>query len=194
MPPKIKTKFVSNQTKETMTRLGLNHQIKEIEFKQQTDRVTESLLSAKCMYVMSVIFAIDIPSQEESSLDRLLRESTELVNFLELLMRNHMSSTCIFIPFKSINEYLEMFPLTIFLFVKHNMTETLQDHSKQSRPICYHVLYRSNGSNKLDTFKTIGESYARLDQLSTHSIRQFLCQFEEKENNEYNINVRNILK
>ena len=34
------TKFISKETKETMTRLRLSHEISELEFKQKTDIVT----------------------------------------------------------------------------------------------------------------------------------------------------------
>ena len=102
---KIITKFISKQDKETITRLNLSQEITEIEFKQKTDVVTESLLKAKCMYIMSVVFAVNIPDDvNNSSKSEQMRRCPELVRFLELLVKNNMSSTCIFIPVRSINE------------------------------------------------------------------------------------------
>ena len=198
---KIKTKFVSAQAKETMTRLKMNHQIHELEFKRQSNKVTESLLSAKCMYMMSAVFALALPnydptqySDRKNWLNQQLLDTPELTHFLDLLIRNHTSSICIFIPFRSLNEYLEMFPLTIFLFAKHHMEEYFNDKDNESHPICYHLVYRTNGANKVDTFKTIQDTYTRLDQLSGHTIDQFVCQFEEKEIGQYNVSVCEVLK
>ena len=208
---KIITKFISKQDKETITRLNLSQEITEIEFKQKTDVVTESLLKAKCMYIMSIVFAVDLPNDNtldakhpamyNSSKSEQMRRCPELVRFLELLVKNNMSSTCIFIPFRSINEYIEKFPLTILLFVKHDMKDMISGdedrdlHStKSSKPICYHLVYRSNGSNKVDTYKTITEAYARITELSKHTIQQYICQFQELENKEYYISVRELTK
>ncbi len=197
---KMVTKFISKQDKETITRLNLSQEITEIEFKQKTDVVTESLLKAKCMYIMSVVFAVDIPNDNTSKSEK-LRRCPELVRFLELLVKNNMSSTCIFIPFRSINEYIEKFPLTILLFVKHDMKDMISGdedrdiHStKSSKPICYHLVHRSNGSNKVDTYKTITEAYDRITELSKHPIQQYICQFQELENKEYYISVRELTK
>ena len=197
---KMVTKFISKQDKETITRLNLSQEITEIEFKQKTDVVTESLLKAKCMYIMSIVFAVDLPDNNTSKSEQ-MRRCPELVHFLELLVKNNMSSTCIFIPFRSINEYIEKFPLTILLFVKHDMKDMISGdedrdlHStKSSKPICYHLVYRSNGSNKVDTYKTITEAYARITDLSKHTIQQYICQFQELENKEYYISVRELSK
>jgi hypothetical protein len=190
---KMITKFISKQDKETITRLNLSQEITEIEFKQKTDVVTESLLKAKCMYIMSVIFAVNIPKDESSKSEK-MRRCPELIRFLELLVKNNMSSTCIFIPFRSINEYLEKFPLTMFLFVKHNMKECIDDEDKSSKPVCYHVVHRFNSSNKVDTYKTMTEAYSRITELSKHSIQQYICQFYNRENKEYHINVRELVK
>ena len=65
---------------------------------------------------------------------------------------------------------------------------------KSSKPICYHLVYRSNGSNKVDTYKTITEAYARISALSKHPIQQYICQFQELENKEYYISVRELTK
>ena len=188
------TKFISKETKETMTRLRLSHEISELEFKQKTDIVTESLLEAKCMYIMSVVFAIDGITKNDPDRSEKIRKCPELIRFLELLVKNNMSSSCIFIPFRSINEYLEQFPLTIFLFVKHNMEDCISDEKKSSKPICDHVVYRSNGSNKVDTYKTISEAYYRISDLSKHPIKQYICQFHELESKEYHISVRELSK
>ena len=196
------TKFISKQDRETITRLNLSQEITEIEFKQKTDVVTESLLKAKCMYIMSIVFAVDLPNDvNNSSKSEQMRRCPELVHFLQLLVKNNMSSTCIFIPFRSINEYIEKFPLTILLFVKHDMKDMISGdedrdvHStKSSKPICYHLVYRSNGSNKVDTYKTITEAYARITDLSKHTIQQYICQFQELENKEYYISVRELTK
>jgi len=197
---KMVTKFISKQDKETITRLNLSHEITEIEFKQKTDVVTESLLKAKCMYIMSIVFAVDLPDNNTSKSEQ-MRRCPELVRFLDLLVKNNMSSTCIFIPFRSINEYIEKFPLTILLFVKHDMKDMISGNedrdihsTKSSKPICYHLVYRSNGSNKVDTYKTITEAYARISALSKHPIQQYICQFQELENKEYYISVRELTK
>ena len=211
MSAKMVTKFISKQDKETITRLNLSQEITEIEFKQKTDVVTESLLKAKCMYIMSIVFAVDLPNGNtldashpamyNTSKSEQMRRCPELVRFLELLVKNNMSSTCIFIPFRSINEYIEKFPLTILLFVKHDMKDIISGdedrdiHStKSSKPICYHLVHRSNGSNKVDTYKTITEAYARITELSKHTIQQYICQFQELENKEYYISVRELTK
>ena len=205
MYSKKMNKFISNETKETMTRLRLSHEISELEFKQKTDIVTESLLEAKCMYIMSVVFAIDGITKDDPDRSEKIRKCPELIRFLELLVKNNMSSSCIFIPFRSINEYLEQFPLTIFLFVKHNMKDCISDTQtgnverssdlkKSSKPICDHVVYRSNGSNKVDTYKTISEAYYRISDLSKHPIKQYICQFHESETKEYHISVRELSK
>jgi len=202
MYSKKMNKFIS---KETMTRLRLSHEISELEFKQKTDIVTESLLEAKCMYIMSVVFAIDGITKDDPDRSEKIRKCPELIRFLELLVKNNMSSSCIFIPFRSINEYLEQFPLTIFLFVKHNMEDCISDPQmgnverssdlkKSSKPICDHVVYRSNGLNKVDTYKTISEAYYRISDLSKHPIKQYICQFQLLENKEYHIGVRELSK
>ncbi len=120
-----------------------------------------------------------------------------------------MSSMCIFIPFRTLNEYLQKFPLTVFLFAKNNMEDCIdpddtplvqrtlisETESKgRGKPVCYHVVYRSNASSKVDTFKTIGEAYARMSQFSKHPIQQFICQFDYTDEKEYYISVRQISK
>jgi hypothetical protein len=206
MSAKMVTKFISKQDKETITRLNLSQEITELEFKQKTNLVTESLLKAKCLYVMSVMFAIDLPQR---GAEDVIRTSPELNLFLQLLHKNNMSSMCIFIPFRSLNEYLQKFPLTVFLFAKNNMEDCIdpddtplvqrtlisETESKgRGKPVCYHVVYRSNASSKVDTFKTIGEAYARMNQLSKHPIQQFICQFDYTDEKEYYISVRQISK
>ena len=99
------TKFISKETKETMTRLRLGHEISELEFKQKTDIVTESLLEAKCMYIMSVVFAIDGITKNDPDRSEKIRKCPELICFLELLVKNNMSSSCIFIPLLKIHKF-----------------------------------------------------------------------------------------
>ncbi len=143
---------------------------------------------------MSVIFAIPPLKENSNEFDPstqtrtvLLENCPEICDFLKMLTKNAMSSICIFIPFRSINEYLDSHPMTTLLFIKHDMNI--------NQPICYHLVYRENSANKVDTFKTIIEANARLDEITSRdSYSRIFCQFEERENKEYNVTVREVFK
>ena len=182
--PKLKTKFVSNNDKETLTRLSMAHRMQEMEFKQKTNIVTDSLLKAKCLYIMSVMFEIDVYTSQ--SKEEGLRKSPEMIRFLDLLEKNALTSKCIFIPFRSISQYMEEYPLTIFMFVKHDMNTC--------QPVCHHILYRENMANKVDTYKSIFDFYHRLKELTSRRKTPLICHFDRDEDSgEYHIQVREVI-
>jgi hypothetical protein len=208
---KLRTRFVSGETKETISRLMIGNQIQELEFQQKTNLVTESLLKAKCMYIMNVIFAIK--TKDGKFTDQNLRESQEILDFLELLTKNHLTSQCIFIPFRSINAFLDKYPLTTFFFAKHRLeyrrdiqTNEYESNNKVEesylddplKPICYHVIYRQNSSNKDDTFKTVEQALGRVYDLTNEgyrstSLTRILCYFDQDEaTKQFDIRIRTL--
>lgn len=169
---------------ELQSRVKFSEQLQQVEFNQSTSTVTKSLLKAKQMYIMSVAFAL-APWGEEITPEK-VEQSPEVVQFVDLARRNALTSKCVFIPFRSINSFLDEYPLTIFTFVKYCMN-TFQ-------PVCIHLVYREDGSNKVDTFKDFFESYAKLKEIANDGMTRMVCSFEEdEETKELNVSVKQLV-